>query len=75
MTQTFIAFDPAASRVYGVGTSPAEAINDAEFQAGVVLGGTEPWQRLETRPCTLMQAAMVASSNGPASLADLDHAA
>lgn len=75
MAQPYIAFDPGTGRVYGVGLTPAEAINDAEFQASVVVGWTPPWSRLDTRTCTIEQAKAVVDSNGPATLAQLERAA
>lgn len=70
-----IAYDPAAGLVYGVGRTPAEAIDDAEFQAGVIVGGTPPWSRLETRPCSIRAALLVNGANGPACLDAVERAA
>jgi hypothetical protein len=74
-TQPFIAYDPAARLVYGVGRSEAEARDDAEFQAAVVVGHTAPWTSLETRPCSIRAALLVDASNGPARLDDVERAA
>lgn len=74
-TLVHLAYDPATQLVYGVGETPAEALDDAEYQASVVRDGPRPWRELLTRPCTIPQAALVASSNGPARLADVERAA
>jgi hypothetical protein len=71
----YIAFDPATGLVYGVGRSAAEARDDAEFQAGVLVGATPPWRSLDTRPCTTREALEVDRANGPLSLAQLGRAA
>lgn len=76
MAQPYLAYDPASRLVYGVGLSPREARDDAEFQAGVVVGGSEPWKApLATRACTIAEARMVEASNGPPALADIERAA
>jgi hypothetical protein len=61
----YIAFDPGSGLAYGVGLSPAEARDDAEFQAGVIQGGSQPWRSLATRACTLDEARRVVDGNGP----------
>ncbi len=66
-----IAYDPGSQLVYGVGRTPAEAHDDAEFQAGVIVGGSRPWAVLMTRPCSCVQALEVDRANGPVSLAQL----
>ena len=74
-TTPYLAFDPATRLVYGVGRSEAEARDDAEFQADVVVGYSAPWTTLETRPCSLGAALLVDASNGPARLDDVERAA
>lgn len=75
MPSPYIAFCPATRRVFGVGRTPTEARDDAEFQAAVIVGGTPPWSRLETRPCSIRAALLVDGANGPACLDAVERAA
>lgn len=70
----YVAYDPGRRLVYGVGRTPAEAYDDAVFQAGVIQGATQPWATLITTPTTEAGAQLVLASNGPAALADVEAA-
>lgn len=75
MARMFVAFCPAGRRVYGVGTSPAEAVNDAVYQARVLRHEPWPWRDLATQETSEAGALLVLRANGPADLAAVERAA